>query len=129
MYLLALIPAFIVVYFLIIWWIRMFFDSKITPIRYDIRHVAIITIVFVSVILLVISIPDEEFANAEDTSETSNPIKIIRFTSDGFIGDKSPAAVILRQRTADDAGEGHAIAIAQSATRLNYEIRTVQQPR
>ncbi len=63
MYLLALIPAFIVVYFLIIWWIRMFFDSKITPIRYDIRHVAIITIVFVSVILLVISIPDEEFAN------------------------------------------------------------------
>ena len=73
--------------------------------------------------------PDEEFANAEDTSETSNPIKIIRFTSDGFIGDKSPAAVLLRQRTADDAGEGHAIAIAQSATRLNYEIRTVQPQR
>jgi prepilin-type N-terminal cleavage/methylation domain-containing protein len=73
--------------------------------------------------------PDEEFANAPDTSDPGDPVKILRFTSDGFIGDKSPAAVILRQRAADDLTEGHAVAIAQSATRLNYEIRTVQQPR
>lgn len=73
--------------------------------------------------------PDEEFANAPDTSDTGNPVKILRFTSDGFIGDKSPAAVILRQRAADDAGEGNAIAIAQSASRLNYEIRTLQPQR
>ena len=75
--------------------------------------------------------PDEEFANAPDTSDTGNPIKIIRFTSDGFIGDKSPAAVILRQRSAEESAsaEGDAIAIAQSATRLTYEIRTLQQQR
>ncbi len=73
--------------------------------------------------------PEAEFANATDSSNTSNPVKILRFTSDGFIGDKSPAAVILRQRAADDLAEGHAIAIAQSATRLNYEIRTVQPQR
>lgn len=73
--------------------------------------------------------PDNEFANASDVSDTTNPIKIIRFTADGFIGDKSPAAVILRQRSTDVAAEGDAIAIAQSATRLNYEIRTIQPSR
>lgn len=74
--------------------------------------------------------PDDEFLNnTEDTSNNANPIKVIRFTSDGFIGDKSPAAVILRQRGDNDApaGDGDAIAIAQSATRLNYEIRTLQR--
>ena len=73
--------------------------------------------------------PDDEFANSTDTSDTGNPIKILRFTSDGFIGEKSPAAVILRQRAADASGEGNAIAIAQSASRLNYEIRTIQPQR
>jgi prepilin-type N-terminal cleavage/methylation domain-containing protein len=73
--------------------------------------------------------PDEEFANVPDTADSGNPVKTLRFTSDGFIGDKSPAAVILRQRAADDLTEGHALAIAQSATRLNYEIRTLQQQR
>jgi len=76
--------------------------------------------------------PDEQFLNnAEDTSGTGNPVKIIRFNSDGFIGDKSPAAVILRQRGEDDAPAvgGEAVAIAQSATRLNYEIRTLQLQR
>ncbi len=71
----------------------------------------------------------DEFANSADSLDTSNPIKIIRFTSDGFIGDKSPAAVILRQRALDTSAEGDAIAIAQSATRLNYEIRTIQPQR
>lgn len=76
--------------------------------------------------------PDEQFLNnLEDTSDSGNPIKIIRFNSDGFIGDKSPAAVILRQRGTDESAsaEGDAIAIAQSATRLNYEIRTLQPQR
>ncbi len=73
--------------------------------------------------------PEAEFANADDESTGTRPIKILRFTSDGFIGDKSPAAVILRQRAADDLTEGSALAIAQSATRLNYEIRTLQQQR
>lgn len=76
--------------------------------------------------------PDEQFLNnAEDMSASGNPIKIIRFNSDGFIGDKSPAAVILRQRGADESAsaEGDAIAIAQSATRLTYEIRTIQPQR
>ena len=63
MYLLALIPAFIVVYFLLIWWIRMFFDSRTTPSRYDIFHIAIIAVAFLAVILLVTYIPDVEFAN------------------------------------------------------------------
>ena len=63
MYLLTLIPAFIIVYFLLIWWIRMFFDKRTTPIRYDIGHIAIISMIFISVIILVLSIPDEEFAN------------------------------------------------------------------
>lgn len=73
--------------------------------------------------------PEAEFANADDESTGTRPIKILRFTSDGFIGDKSPAAVILRQRAADELTEGSALAIAQSATRLNYEIRTLQQQR
>jgi len=75
--------------------------------------------------------PDEQFLNnTEDTSDTGNSIKVIRFTSDGFIGDKSPAAVILRQRgDSAPAANGDAIAIAQSATRLNYEIRTLQLQR
>ncbi len=73
--------------------------------------------------------PANDFANAPDTLDTSNPIKIIRFNSDGFIGDKSPAAVILRQRASDGSADGDAIAIAQSATRLNYEIRTIQPQR
>ena len=73
--------------------------------------------------------PEAEFANDDDGSTGTRPIKILRFTSDGFIGDKSPAAVILRQRAADDLTEGPALAIAQSATRLNYEIRTLQQQR
>ena len=73
--------------------------------------------------------PEAEFANADDGSTGTRPIKILRFTSDGFIGDKSPAAVILRQRAADELTEGSALAIAQSATRLNYEIRTLQQQR
>lgn len=76
--------------------------------------------------------PDEQFLNnAEDTSDTGNPIKVIRFNSDGFIGDKSPAAVILRQRGEDGLpnAEGEAIAIAQSATRLNYEIRVLHLQR
>ena len=76
--------------------------------------------------------PDSEFLNtAEDTSDSANPIKIIRFNSDGFIGDKSPAAVVLRQRSAEESAsaEGEALAIAQSATRLNYEIRTLQPQR
>ena len=75
--------------------------------------------------------PDEQFLNnLEDTSDSGNPIKIIRFNSDGFIGDKSPAAVLLRQREpgAREDSEGEVIAIAQSATRLNYEIRTLQRP-
>ena len=75
--------------------------------------------------------PDEQFLNnLEDTSDSGNPIKIIRFNSDGFIGDKSPAAVLLRQRDpgAPEGADGEAIAIAQSATRLNYEIRTLQRP-
>ncbi len=61
-----------------------------------------------------------------DPSSTANPVKIIRFYSDGFIGDKSPAAIVLRQRAANDSTEGDALAIAQSATRLTYEIRTLQ---
>lgn len=73
--------------------------------------------------------PEAEFANSAAESTSSNPVKILRFTSDGFIGDKSPGAIILRQRAADDAGEGNALAIAQSATRLNYEIRTLQPQR
>ena len=75
--------------------------------------------------------PDDgtDLANPTDTSDTGNPIKIIRFYSDGFIGSKSPAAIILRQRGADESVEGDAIAIAQSATRLNYEIRTLQPQR
>jgi prepilin-type N-terminal cleavage/methylation domain-containing protein len=75
--------------------------------------------------------PDEQFLNnLDDTSDSGNPIKIIRFNSDGFIGEKSPAAVLLRQRSTDEtaSAEGDAIAIAQSATRLNYEIRTLQRP-
>lgn len=63
------------------------------------------------------------------TITTSNPIKIARFYPDGFIGDKSPAAIILRQRPVNDSVEGEAVAIAQSATRLNYEIRTLQPSR
>lgn len=63
------------------------------------------------------------------TTTTTNPIKIARFYPDGFIGDKSPAAIILRQRPVNDSGEGEAVAIAQSATRLHYEIRTLQQQR
>lgn len=63
MYLLALIPAFIIVYFLLIWWIRIFFDKRTTPIRYDIGHIAIISIVFISVIILVANIANDEFAN------------------------------------------------------------------
>ena len=73
--------------------------------------------------------PEAEFANADDGSTGTRPIKILRFSSDGFIGDKSPAAGILRQRAADELTEGSALAIAQSATRLNYEIRTLQQQR
>jgi prepilin-type N-terminal cleavage/methylation domain-containing protein len=74
--------------------------------------------------------PDEQFLNnLDDTSDSGNPIKIIRFNSDGFIGDKSPAAVILRQRAADESAEGDAVAIAQTATRLTYEIRTLQLQR
>ncbi len=61
-----------------------------------------------------------------DTSASSSPIKIIRFYPDGFIGDKSPAAVLLRQRAASDSADGDALVLAQSATRLNYEIHTVQ---
>jgi type II secretion system protein H len=63
------------------------------------------------------------------TITTTNPIKIARFYPDGFIGDKSPAAIILRQRPVNDSVEGEAVAIAQSATRLNYEIRTLQPSR
>ncbi len=63
MYLLALIPAFIVVYFLLIWWIRMFFDKIANPIRYDIWHIITIVLVFVWVVMLVTYIPDDEFAN------------------------------------------------------------------
>lgn len=75
--------------------------------------------------------PDDgvDLANPDDTSANGNPIKIIRFYSDGFIGSKSPAAIILRQRGVDDSAEGDAVAIAQSATRLNYEIRTIQPQR
>lgn len=75
--------------------------------------------------------PDDglDLANPTDVSANGNPIKIIRFYSDGFIGSKSPAAVILRQRGADESAEGDAIAIAQSPTRLNYEIRTLQPQR
>jgi len=63
------------------------------------------------------------------TITTTNPIRIARFYPDGFIGDKSPAAIILRQRAVNDSVEGEAVAIAQSATRLNYEIRTLQPSR
>ena len=63
MYLLALIPAFIVVYFLLIWWIRMFFDKRTNPIRYDIWHIVTIVFVFVWVVMLVMYIPDDELAN------------------------------------------------------------------
>ena len=73
--------------------------------------------------------PDANFTNASGPTTSSDPIKIIRFTSDGFIGDQSPAAIILRQRGADDTAVGDALAIAQSATRLNYEIRTLQPQR
>jgi prepilin-type N-terminal cleavage/methylation domain-containing protein len=77
--------------------------------------------------------PDEDLdlANPTDVSASGNPIKIIRFYSDGFIGSKSPAAVILRQRSADGTAnaEGDVVAIAQSPTRLNYEIRTLQPQR
>ena len=75
--------------------------------------------------------PDDgtDLANPTDVSANGNPIKTIRFYSDGFIGSKSPAAIILRQRGADESAEGDAIAIAQSPTRLNYEIRTIQPQR
>ncbi|MFA6547104.1 MAG: hypothetical protein WCS99_21990, partial [Limisphaerales bacterium] len=61
-----------------------------------------------------------------DNSAAGSSVKIIRFYPDGFIGDKSPASVLLRQRPASDSAEGDALAIAQSATRLTYEIQTVQ---
>ena len=73
--------------------------------------------------------PETDFANLTDPSTSSDPVRIIRFTSDGFIGDQSPAAIILRQRGADATAEGDALAIAQSATRLTYEIRTLQPQR
>ena len=66
---------------------------------------------------------------SSDNSSNNSQIKTIRFYPDGFIGDKSPAVVILRQHTAADSGEGNALAITQSATRLSYEIRTIQPSR
>lgn len=63
MYLLALIPAFIVVYFLLIWWIQVFFAHKTTMSGYDIHHILAIVLVFVWVVILVMYIPDDELAN------------------------------------------------------------------
>ncbi len=45
--------------------------------------------------------------------------QLIRFYPDGFIGDKSPEQVLIRRDETD------AIAIAQSASHLNYEIRSI----
>ncbi|MFM8470398.1 MAG: Tfp pilus assembly protein FimT/FimU [Limisphaerales bacterium] len=75
--------------------------------------------------------PELDTTNFSDTSETGLGVKIIRFNSDGFIGDKSPAIILLRQREvgASAGDEGNAVAIAQSATRLTYEIRNVQTQR
>ena len=65
-------------------------------------------------------------ATPSDIIAQTGPVKLLRFTPDGFISDKSPAAVLLRQRAVPGAAEGDVVAIALSATRLNYEIRTVQ---
>ena len=72
---------------------------------------------------------EADLASAPEPSDSSSLVRIIRFTADGFIGEKSPAAVILRQRPADELAEGDALALAQSATRLHYEIRTLQPQR
>lgn len=74
--------------------------------------------------------PEMDTTSFNDTSDSGNPVKVIRFYPDGFIGDKSPAIVLLRQRGAEsENSEGNVIVIAQSATRLTYEIRTVQTQR
>ena len=67
--------------------------------------------------------------NTDPNTAPDKPVQIARFYPDGFIGNKSPAAIILRQRPVNDSVEGEAVAIAQSATRLNYEIHTVQPSR
>ena len=75
------------------------------------------------------ALDDLDLDSPAEPSDSSSSVRIIRFTADGFIGDKSPAAVILRQRPADELAEGDALALAQSATRLHYEIRTLQPTR
>lgn len=62
MYLLALIPAFIVTYYLLVWWFQMFFGIKKTP-QYSASHIVTIVGVFFIVIILVAYIPDPEIAN------------------------------------------------------------------
>src|SRR5262245_39403565 len=46
----------------------------------------------------------------------------IQFTPDGFISDTSPERVVIRQ------GNDDAVAIGQSAARLNYEIQAANEP-
>ena len=66
--------------------------------------------------------PDETPA---ELAAENGPVKVLRFQPDGLISDKSPATVVLRQRSRDGSANGDAVAITLSATRLNYEIRTV----
>jgi prepilin-type N-terminal cleavage/methylation domain-containing protein len=65
-------------------------------------------------------------ATPSDILAQNGPVKLLRFTPDGYISDRSPASVLLRQRAAPGTAQEDVVAITLSATRLNYEIRTVQ---
>ena len=62
MYLLLLIPALVIVYFLLIWWFKIFFNIKEKP-KYKWVHILIILWFFLSVIYWITYINDLELAN------------------------------------------------------------------
>lgn len=62
MYLLLLIPAYVVVYFLIIWWFQIFFDIK-EKAAYNWNHVLIILGIYFLVIYWISFIDNHEIAN------------------------------------------------------------------
>ncbi|MDP2090812.1 MAG: hypothetical protein Q8K30_04410 [Candidatus Gracilibacteria bacterium] len=62
MYLLLLIPAYVVVYFLIIWWFQIFFDIK-EKAAYNWNHVLIILGIYFLVIYGISFIDNHEIAN------------------------------------------------------------------
>lgn len=62
MYLLLLIPALVIVYFILIWWFQKFFEVKDSPV-YKWHHIWIILLLYICVIIWVKYIPDAWIAN------------------------------------------------------------------